>query len=145
MQLGILAEAKTLTERNPPVHVLFGVGVRMVIQTHSAMARVEALISSGVGGRWDTAVQPSRHCFIFYSVRCLYKALGSNLGIHNMPSNSNTNITAMFKCNYSGCNASYQRKEHLRRHQIKHSQQQVFPCSNCDREFARRYLEFIES
>ena len=65
MQLGILAEAKTLTERHPPVHVLFGVGVRMVIQIHSAMARVEALISSGVGGRWDTAVQPSRrHCFI---------------------------------------------------------------------------------
>ncbi|KAJ5340929.1 hypothetical protein N7541_010053 [Penicillium brevicompactum] len=49
-----------------------------------------------------------------------------------MPSNSDTNTTAMFKCNYSGCNASYQRKEHLRRHQIKHSQQQIFPCSNCD-------------
>ncbi|KAJ5338062.1 hypothetical protein N7452_004790 [Penicillium brevicompactum] len=55
-----------------------------------------------------------------------------------MPSNSDTNTTAIFKCSYSGCNASYQRKEHLRRHQIKHSQQQVFPCSNCDREFARR-------
>ncbi|CAG8277110.1 unnamed protein product [Penicillium olsonii] len=42
-----------------------------------------------------------------------------------------------FECSFTGCNASYQRKEHLRRHQLKHSQHQAFPCSNCDREFAR--------
>ncbi|CAG8054329.1 unnamed protein product [Penicillium salamii] len=44
---------------------------------------------------------------------------------------------ATFECSFAGCNASYQRKEHLRRHELKHCQHQAFPCSNCDREFAR--------
>ncbi|KAJ5931062.1 hypothetical protein N7466_006555 [Penicillium verhagenii] len=42
-----------------------------------------------------------------------------------------------FKCQFSGCNASYRRKEHLNRHETKHTQQKSFPCSNCDRTFGR--------
>ncbi|KAJ5548347.1 hypothetical protein N7513_005581 [Penicillium frequentans] len=44
-----------------------------------------------------------------------------------------------FKCQFPSCNASYRRKEHLNRHEAKHSQPQSFPCSNCDRTFGRRY------
>ncbi|KAJ5465741.1 hypothetical protein N7530_009528 [Penicillium desertorum] len=42
-----------------------------------------------------------------------------------------------FRCHFPGCNASYRRKEHLHRHEGKHSQQQAFPCTNCGREFGR--------
>lgn len=45
-----------------------------------------------------------------------------------------------FQCQFPGCNARYRRKEHLNRHEgSKHTKQQVFVCSSCDREFRRRY------
>ncbi|OJJ39979.1 hypothetical protein ASPWEDRAFT_33325 [Aspergillus wentii DTO 134E9] len=43
-----------------------------------------------------------------------------------------------FQCQFPGCNARYRRKEHLKRHEAsKHTQQQVFPCSICGRQFTR--------
>lgn len=45
-----------------------------------------------------------------------------------------------FRCQFPGCNATYRRKEHLNRHEgSKHTKQQVFVCSSCNREFRRRY------
>ncbi|KAJ5640139.1 uncharacterized protein N7484_008001 [Penicillium longicatenatum] len=58
-----------------------------------------------------------------------------------------------FTCQFPRCNASYRRKEHLNRHEAKHSEQQSFPCSICDRTFGRsdtlrrhvrRYHKIIE-
>lgn len=46
----------------------------------------------------------------------------------------------VFQCQFPGCNARYRRKEHLNRHErSKHTNQQVFVCFSCDREFQRRY------
>jgi hypothetical protein len=49
-----------------------------------------------------------------------------------------------FQCHFPGCNARYQRKEHLNRHQrAKHTKQQGFICSSCGRKYQRRYLRTI--
>lgn len=138
MPLAILVEDQTLVEGQPTVKALCGSHPRGC-SVRVRVGVVAALISSGVGGRWDTAVQTSPLLHLFdVSTERLETIL-------NMPSNPENNIAATFKCTFSGCNASYQRKEHLRRHQTRHSQQEAFPCSNCDREFARRYLECIKS
>ncbi|KAJ5324044.1 hypothetical protein N7476_002644 [Penicillium atrosanguineum] len=42
-----------------------------------------------------------------------------------------------FSCLFPGCNAKYRRKEHLRRHETKHSQQQGFACPVCGIRFGR--------
>lgn len=44
-----------------------------------------------------------------------------------------------FTCHFSNCNASYRRKEHLNRHEARHSPQQSFVCSSCGHRFGRRY------
>ncbi|KAJ5364733.1 C2H2 type zinc finger domain protein [Penicillium cataractarum] len=39
-----------------------------------------------------------------------------------------------FRCQFPGCNATYQRKEHLSRHErSKHTKQQALACSRCSR------------
>ncbi|KAB8236417.1 uncharacterized protein BDW43DRAFT_266893 [Aspergillus alliaceus] len=42
-----------------------------------------------------------------------------------------------FVCRFLRCNASYQRKEHLRRHEAQHYRHQLFQCLTCNREFGR--------
>ncbi|GFG01657.1 zinc finger protein C11D3.17 [Aspergillus udagawae] len=42
-----------------------------------------------------------------------------------------------FPCRFPPCNASYQRKEHRRRHEARHSRGQVFKCTTCDQQFGR--------
>ncbi|KAJ5454190.1 C2H2 type zinc finger domain protein [Penicillium daleae] len=43
-----------------------------------------------------------------------------------------------FRCRFPGCNARYQRKEHLNRHErSKHIEQQALVCSRCGGEFRR--------
>ncbi|KAL6231643.1 hypothetical protein BDW75DRAFT_219657 [Aspergillus navahoensis] len=42
-----------------------------------------------------------------------------------------------FTCRFPRCKASYQRKEHRRRHEAQHYRDQVYKCSNCDQEFGR--------
>ncbi|KAB8209079.1 hypothetical protein BDV34DRAFT_232780 [Aspergillus parasiticus] len=42
-----------------------------------------------------------------------------------------------FVCRFSHCNARYQRREHLRRHETQHHRQQRFQCTTCNREFGR--------
>ncbi|KAJ6115354.1 hypothetical protein N7486_001132 [Penicillium sp. IBT 16267x] len=49
------------------------------------------------------------------------------------------NRQGAFKCQFPSCTASYRRKEHLNRHEAKHSPQKEFPCSICARNFGRRY------
>lgn len=45
-----------------------------------------------------------------------------------------------FRCRFPKCNARYQRKEHLNRHErSNHIKQQVLVCSRCGGEFRRRY------
>ncbi|CAG7942465.1 unnamed protein product [Penicillium nalgiovense] len=56
----------------------------------------------------------------------------------NLPPQSPIEVQShTFRCHFPGCSASYRRKEHLHRHEGKHSQQQAFPCTNCGREFGR--------
>ncbi|KAF3400004.1 hypothetical protein F1880_008251 [Penicillium rolfsii] len=43
-----------------------------------------------------------------------------------------------FPCRFAGCKASYQRKEHRRRHEAQHYQNQAFKCTTCGQEFGRR-------
>ncbi|OJJ52755.1 hypothetical protein ASPSYDRAFT_51442 [Aspergillus sydowii CBS 593.65] len=43
-----------------------------------------------------------------------------------------------FICRFPHCRASYRRKEHRRRHEAQHSQNQVFKCTTCGQEFGRR-------
>ncbi|GES62482.1 transcription factor with C2H2 and Zn(2)-Cys(6) DNA binding domain [Aspergillus terreus] len=43
-----------------------------------------------------------------------------------------------FYCRYSNCNASYRRKEHLRRHEAQHAGTSMSVCSLCDRTFTRK-------
>ncbi|KAL2866438.1 Zn(II)2Cys6 transcription factor [Aspergillus lucknowensis] len=45
--------------------------------------------------------------------------------------------TKAFVCRFQACSASYQRREHLRRHEAQHSRRQPLRCSVCDREFGR--------
>ncbi|KAJ5409341.1 uncharacterized protein N7487_003700 [Penicillium crustosum] len=61
-------------------------------------------------------------------------SLGNELDLSQYPITYNSHV---FKCCFPGCNASYRRKEHLHRHEGKHSQQQAFLCSNCGRQFGR--------
>ncbi|KOS36944.1 hypothetical protein ACN38_g12286 [Penicillium nordicum] len=61
-------------------------------------------------------------------------SLGSELDLSQYSLTYNSHA---FKCCFPGCNASYQRKEHLHRHERKHVQQQAFLCSNCGRQFGR--------
>ncbi|KAE8418510.1 hypothetical protein BDV36DRAFT_254125 [Aspergillus pseudocaelatus] len=42
-----------------------------------------------------------------------------------------------FICQFLPCNARYQRREHLRRHETQHHRRQLFHCSTCNREFGR--------
>ncbi|KAL5342265.1 hypothetical protein BJX70DRAFT_339546 [Aspergillus crustosus] len=42
-----------------------------------------------------------------------------------------------FECRFQGCTASYQRKEHRRRHETQHTQDQGFKCATCGQQFAR--------
>lgn len=44
-----------------------------------------------------------------------------------------------FICRFPHCRASYRRKEHRRRHEAQHSQNQVFKCTTCGQAFGRRY------
>jgi hypothetical protein len=46
-----------------------------------------------------------------------------------------------FKCRFTRCTASYQRKEHLRRHEAQHYRKQVFKCTTCDQKFSRRWAK----
>ncbi|KAL2822080.1 hypothetical protein BJX63DRAFT_182447 [Aspergillus granulosus] len=43
----------------------------------------------------------------------------------------------LFMCRFPRCKASYQRKEHRRRHEVQHYRDQVFKCTTCDHEFGR--------
>ncbi|KAJ5405431.1 hypothetical protein N7465_006715 [Penicillium sp. CMV-2018d] len=43
-----------------------------------------------------------------------------------------------FICRFTHCKASYQRKEHRRRHESQHYQNQVFKCTTCGKEVSRR-------
>ncbi|KAL4993371.1 Isochorismatase family-domain-containing protein [Aspergillus recurvatus] len=43
-----------------------------------------------------------------------------------------------FKCQHPGCTSSYQRKEHLHRHEAQHSGRLASACPFCSRTFARR-------
>ncbi|KAL6239529.1 Isochorismatase family-domain-containing protein [Aspergillus navahoensis] len=43
-----------------------------------------------------------------------------------------------FTCHHPGCTSSYQRKEHLHRHQAQHSGRLASACPFCSRTFARR-------
>ncbi|KAJ6137255.1 hypothetical protein N7471_003741 [Penicillium samsonianum] len=61
-------------------------------------------------------------------------SLGNELDLPRSPAAFSSHV---FRCYFPGCNASYRRKEHLHRHERKHSQQQAFTCSNCGREFGR--------
>ncbi|KAI2829137.1 transcriptional regulator family: C2H2 zinc finger [Aspergillus niger] len=40
-------------------------------------------------------------------------------------------------CQAPGCKASYQRKEHLRRHEAQHTQHQLRQCTACTQKFRR--------
>ncbi|KAE8379048.1 hypothetical protein BDV26DRAFT_175898 [Aspergillus bertholletiae] len=42
-----------------------------------------------------------------------------------------------FHCRFPGCSATYQRKEHLGRHEGQHAYCQSFECSICNRNFGR--------
>ncbi|KAL6233630.1 hypothetical protein BDW75DRAFT_251913 [Aspergillus navahoensis] len=42
-----------------------------------------------------------------------------------------------FRCQFMQCNASFQRKEHLHRHETQHYRPQLFQCSSCNRPFHR--------
>ncbi|KAJ5633345.1 hypothetical protein N7490_009684 [Penicillium lividum] len=48
------------------------------------------------------------------------------------------NLSGVYRCQFANCNASYRRKQHLNRHETKHTQQDSFPCSTCSRTFGRR-------
>ncbi|KAL4860452.1 hypothetical protein BDV12DRAFT_191694 [Aspergillus spectabilis] len=43
-----------------------------------------------------------------------------------------------FICRFAHCKASYQRKEHRRRHEAQHYRTQAFKCTTCGQEFGRR-------
>ncbi|KAJ5407359.1 hypothetical protein N7465_008643 [Penicillium sp. CMV-2018d] len=62
------------------------------------------------------------------------ESLGDELDLSQYPITYNSHA---FNCSFPGCNASYRRKEHLHRHERKHTQQQEFLCSNCGRQFGR--------
>ncbi|KAJ5771678.1 hypothetical protein N7520_002207 [Penicillium odoratum] len=47
------------------------------------------------------------------------------------------NPSGAFRCQFANCNASYRRKQHLNRHETKHTQQDSLPCSTCSRTFKR--------
>ncbi|KAJ5774715.1 hypothetical protein N7457_009611 [Penicillium paradoxum] len=63
----------------------------------------------------------------------------------NIPQDFPAHSHQQFRCQFPGCNASYRRKEHVRRHELKHFPRQAFPCSSCGREFGRRYWNVIIS
>ncbi|CAG7978436.1 unnamed protein product [Penicillium nalgiovense] len=46
-------------------------------------------------------------------------------------------MTSTYPCSFPGCNARYQRKGHLRRHEAQHIGGQALQCSTCTREFTR--------
>ncbi|KAL4893692.1 hypothetical protein BDV59DRAFT_176962 [Aspergillus ambiguus] len=48
--------------------------------------------------------------------------------------------SACFQCKHVGCNAVYQRKEHLTRHMARHDQPQRCSCPYCDSTLARSDL-----
>lgn len=68
------------------------------------------------------------------------ESLGNELDLPQSPAALSSHT---FRCYFPGCNASYRRKEHLHRHEGKHFQQEAFICSNCAREFGRRYLHSL--
>ncbi|KAJ5583288.1 hypothetical protein N7535_001908 [Penicillium sp. DV-2018c] len=43
-----------------------------------------------------------------------------------------------YSCGFQGCNARYQRKSHLRRHEAQHRGGRTLQCSTCTQEFTRR-------
>ncbi|KAJ5550154.1 hypothetical protein N7461_004852 [Penicillium sp. DV-2018c] len=43
-----------------------------------------------------------------------------------------------YPCGFQGCNARYQRKSHLRRHEAQHRGGRTLQCSTCTQEFTRR-------
>lgn len=47
-----------------------------------------------------------------------------------------------FKCNFPGCNAAYQRKEHVNRHMARHEGDR-FPCPYCDSSLIRRDVPWL--
>lgn len=120
----------------------------------------------GVGGRWDAGgmpmggekfLQPPCHAFKalrrrrhpahpllsepflhFTKYNLPMEGVGSDVEYPRRARGSSTNNA--FRCRFARCNASYQRKEHLNRHEkSKHTKQQSLICSSCGREFQRRY------
>ncbi|KAL4977919.1 hypothetical protein BDW66DRAFT_131324 [Aspergillus desertorum] len=49
-----------------------------------------------------------------------------------------SNPNKRFTCHHPGCTSSYQRKEHLHRHEAQHNGRPVSACPFCSRTFARR-------
>jgi hypothetical protein len=50
-----------------------------------------------------------------------------------------------FKCNFPGCKATYQRKEHLNRHMALHDRGDRFQCPYCDSALMRRNVPWLFS
>ncbi|KAL4814484.1 hypothetical protein BDW67DRAFT_192154 [Aspergillus spinulosporus] len=49
----------------------------------------------------------------------------------------------LFCCQFPGCSATYQRKEHLNRHAVRHDNGGRFPCPYCNSTLARRDADLL--
>jgi len=64
-------------------------------------------------------------------------ALVFSLAIMNNPESSDSH--KKYTCPVNGCGKSFQRKEHLTRHERAHNPETLFVCKVCKRKFNRRF------
>jgi zinc finger protein BrlA len=61
----------------------------------------------------------------------------SSIALPAVSSHIRVQNRAIKKCKVAGCNARFQRQEHLKRHEKTHFEERVYICQFCDRKFGR--------